>query len=87
MISVISAEYVEDYSVSFTFNDGKTGVVDLSDTLWGPMFEPLKDVNEFKKFTVSSIFDTICWENGADISPEYLYERVKSIEVESPVSR
>jgi hypothetical protein len=77
MISVVSAEYVEGYTVLFRFNDGKTGKVDLSDTLWGPMFEPLKDINEFKRFSVSSLFDTICWENGADISPEYLYERAE----------
>ncbi|MBC8183021.1 DUF2442 domain-containing protein [candidate division KSB1 bacterium] len=32
-----------------------------------------KDVSEFKKVRVS--FDTIEWENGFDLDPEFLYEK------------
>ena len=37
-------------------------------------FEPLKNIEYFKKVKVDEEIETICWENGADFSPEYLYE-------------
>ena len=46
------------------------------DELWGKVFEPLKQLNLFKKFKISEVMNTIEWENGADISPEFLYEKL-----------
>ncbi|MEE4355807.1 MAG: DUF2442 domain-containing protein [Desulfococcaceae bacterium] len=56
-----------------TFNDGKTGTVDLAQSLTGKVFDPLKDMKMFSRFTVDKELDTIVWPNGADIAPEYLY--------------
>ena len=36
----------------------------------GVVFEPLKDLNFFKRFSVK--YNTVEWENGADFAPEYL---------------
>ena len=58
------------------FNDGTSGVVDLTDALWGPMFEPLRDVGLFRRLAVSDSLHTLFWENGADLAPEYLYEKL-----------
>ena len=52
------------------------GIVDLQDELYGPIFEPLKEITFFKKFELNSDLNTILWYNGADFAPEYLYERV-----------
>jgi len=71
LIKVIDAKYVEGYKIKFKFNDGKTKVIDFKDQLWGEMFEPLKDIEYFKKFKLNPF--TIEWENGADFAPEYLY--------------
>jgi hypothetical protein len=60
------------------FNDGVSGEIDLKDTLWGPVFEPLRDPAEFKKFRVDPVMETIAWENGADLAPEYLYDHLKT---------
>jgi hypothetical protein len=77
MLKIIKAEYLEDYKIKIEFDNNENGIVNLSEILWGPIFEPLKDINEFKKFKISKIFNTIVWDNGADVAPEYLYEILK----------
>jgi hypothetical protein len=76
MLEVTSAEYVDGYRIRVRFNDGQEGVVDLSSTLWGPVFEPLRDFELFRRFHVSNVLHTIQWENGADLAPEYLLEQI-----------
>ena len=76
MLEVTSAEYVDGYRIRLSFNNGETGVVDLQDSLWGPMFEPLKDIDEFKRFRVSEVVHTLCWENAADLAPEFLHAKM-----------
>lgn len=71
LIKIISADYVVDYKIHLKFNDGKSKIVDLKDELWGEVFEPLRDINYFKKFSLNPF--TIEWENGADFAPEFLY--------------
>ena len=72
-IFVKNAKYIEDYKIEIEFSDNKKGVVDLSDDLYGEVFEPLKDKNIFSKIKVDEDLETITWENGADLAPEYLY--------------
>lgn len=68
------AEYLRDYQILVTFEDGKTGVVDLRHELWGEVFEPLRDIELFRRFRFDPDLDTIVWPTGADLAPEYLYE-------------
>ena len=74
---VEEAKYVRDYVVWVRFRDGISGEVDLSDELHGEVFEPLLDLTYFKNFTIHPELHTLTWENGADFSPEFLYESVK----------
>mgnify|MGYP006280826897 CR=1 FL=1 len=74
---LIEAEYLRDYTIHLRFADGTEGDVDLSQELYGEIFEPLKDIELFRQFTVHPEFHTLCWPNGADIAPEFLYEKVK----------
>lgn len=71
ILHVTDAKYVDGYRVALTFNDGVKKVVDLKDQLWGEMFEPLNDIENFKRFHISPL--TIEWYNGADFAPEFLY--------------
>jgi hypothetical protein len=71
-----SAEYLSGCRIRLRFADGKAGEIDVADQLWGEVFEPLKDPSIFKRFRVDEELNTICWETGADLAPEYLYERV-----------
>ena len=68
------AEYLREYKILVTFDDGKRGVIDLERELWGEVFEPLRDVGLFRRFRFDAELDTIVWPTGADLAPEYLYE-------------
>jgi hypothetical protein len=76
MLHVTRADHLEGFKVRVFFNNGEDGVVDLSEALWGPVFEPLKDPNRFREFRVSEVLHTIAWENGADFAPEFLYDKM-----------
>ena len=77
MVKLIEARYVRDYVVWLRFDDGTTGEVDLSDRLYGPIFEPLKALEFFQSFAVHPELWTLVWPNGADFAPEFLHERVR----------
>ena len=53
LIKVIDAEYIRDYQIVLTFNDGTHEVVDLKNSLDGPVFEPLKKLENFKNFKLN----------------------------------
>jgi len=72
-LHVKEAKYLRDYRIEISFNNGKTGIADLSDTLEGEIFLPLKNIKEFSSFEVDKELATIVWPNGADLAPEYLY--------------
>jgi hypothetical protein len=74
MLEVVSAEYIADYRIRIRFNDGEEGVVNLSEALWGPVFEPLKEPDFFRRFEVSKVLHTLRWPNDADLAPEYLHD-------------
>ncbi|MBX3057799.1 MAG: DUF2442 domain-containing protein [Anaerolineae bacterium] len=73
-LHVNQVQYLSDYKLRLTFNDGLVMDVDLKDELLGPVFEPLKDVHFFQQVAVNSETNTIEWPNGADFAPEFLRE-------------
>ena len=77
MIFVAEARHLHDYVIWLRFSDGTIGEVDLADDLHGPMFEPLRDPDLFRTVRLDRDLDTIAWDNGADLAPEYLRERVR----------
>lgn len=72
LLEIERAEYIKDYTLKIYFNNGEIRIADLSASLNGQIFEPLKDLAFFKKYEIK--FNTIEWENGADFAPEYLYD-------------
>ncbi len=76
MLNIVKADYINDFKVKVLFNDGLEKTVDLKDYIHSkkhPFFQPLKKIEEFKKFLVHR---TLIWDNGADIAPEYLHDKV-----------
>lgn len=72
-LHIIAARYTDNYKIAIEFNNGCQGIVDLSESLQGQLFEPLQDLALFQQFEVDQELGTICWSNGADFAPEYLY--------------
>ena len=70
LLWVTKAEYADEYKLLLTFSNRMEKCVDLKDSLYGEVFEPLRDVEKFKRFSLSDW--TVEWENGADFAPEYL---------------
>jgi len=76
ILHVTEASYEKDYVVRLKFNDGAEGFVDLASELYGEMFAPLRDKKQFKAFRVDPELGTIVWDNGADLAPEFLHDRL-----------
>jgi hypothetical protein len=74
---VMEARYVRDYVVWLRFRDGTAGEVNLGPELWSEVFEPLRDVQYFRTFTVHPQFHTLVWPNDADFAPEFLHDAVR----------
>jgi len=69
-----NVEYIGGFRLRLTFRDGTVKDVDLEHHLDGEIFEPLKDIDFFKSVRVNEDLDTIAWSNGADMSPDFLFE-------------
>lgn len=73
MIWVVEAEYIREHRLKLTFSDGAAGEVDLGPMIAAdhrPIARQLLDESLFKRFSVA--MDTVVWENGFDLAPEYL---------------
>ncbi|MFO1020871.1 MAG: DUF2442 domain-containing protein [Planctomycetales bacterium] len=78
MSRVVTVTALEDYSLEVIFEDGVRGVICLKDRLFGLMFEPLLDKVQFGKVFVDE-FGAVAWANGADLAPDALYERIRTL--------
>ena len=76
MYKLLKVSPLDAYKVELHFDDGVSGIVDLSPRLFGPIFEPLKDPALFMKATVDE-FGAVCWPNGADLAPDALHEQLR----------
>ena len=76
-LHVKEAKHLHDYVLWLRFNEGAEGEIDLDRELEGEVFGPLKDPQMFQKFHVDPELETVVWENGADLAPEFLYENMR----------
>jgi hypothetical protein len=78
MVWIVKAELKDNYKVFMEFNDGINGVIDFKEKLDNDHRPIIKDLLDLDKFrTVKVGLDTLCWDNGVDFAPEYLYEKIK----------
>jgi len=72
---LISAQYIGGYCLRLAFSDGIEAELCFEDELNGGVFEALRDKNYFRTFLFREQFGSIEWDNGADFSPEMLYQK------------
>lgn len=92
MLRVSKVKYLNDYNLQIHFSDGKTKVVNLENVVkdGGYYFKPLTDIKKFKNVDIDEFNYTICWSNGAELSPDTLYEmgvKVKKTTRKVPLKR
>jgi len=66
----------DDYTLTVVFDNGEKGVLDLKQMLDFGVFKDLKDPDTFNRVHVA--FDTIEWECGVDLDPEFVYAKCMS---------
>ena len=76
-ISIVNADYVKDYIVKLSFNDGTSKVIDFGTFLLKhnhPQFNSYKEISRFKTFRIEN--GNIVWGKNWDlIFPVYdLYQ-------------
>ena len=76
MPRVQSVRVLDDYRLFVRFDDGTEGEVELRERLFGPVFEPLRDVRVFTQAFVDE-YGAIAWPNGADLAPDAIYEQLR----------
>ena len=71
---VISAKHRGDYRIEVVFDDGKRGVVDLSEyAARGGVFGRFRDMAFFRDFHINEELGVLAWGDDLDIAPETLY--------------
>ncbi len=75
MPSVARIEVRQGHTLYVEFADGIAGEVDLSERLFGPTFEPLRDLNLFRQARIDE-FGAVAWPNGADLAPDALHRQL-----------
>ncbi len=80
-LHITEVTYLKKYQLRLTFNNDIIKDVDLTDELYGEIFEPLKDVVFFKQVAINPDTKTVEWPNGADFAPEFLYDVGQEIRI------
>lgn len=71
MLEIRAVEPLAGRSVRMTLSDGSVVERDLTDLLWGPVFEPIiSDDDVFRSMSVD--YGTLTWPGDVDIAPETL---------------
>lgn len=73
---VVNVKYIEGYKLKITFENGRTGVVDLQEyAKMKGVFKRFLDIEYFKRAYVNDELGILCWPDGVDIAPETLYSK------------
>jgi hypothetical protein len=72
---VVHVRVLADYRLHLRFDDGMEGEVDVSQIVpFDGVFEPLRELDFFRRVRLDPEAGTICWPNETDLAPETLYQ-------------
>jgi hypothetical protein len=63
----------QDFSLALVFDTGVEGILDMKPYLDFGVFNRLKDYNSFRRVRV--VFDTLEWDCGVDLDPEFIHAK------------
>lgn len=66
-----------DFVLSVVFDNGEHGVLDMKGFLDFGVFQRIKSIDAFRRVRVA--FDTIEWDCGVDLDPEFVYAKCKGV--------
>lgn len=67
----------KDYVLSIIFDNGEYGILDMKEILDFGIFKRIKNYEAFSRVRVA--FDTIEWDCGIDLDPEFVYAKCKGV--------
>lgn len=73
ILKIVKAEYVKDYVLRLTFNNGEIRLMDFLPLMDKGICKKLLDLDYFKSFTLDPF--TVDWNNEVGFAPRFLYER------------
>ena len=82
ILAITAAEYIEDYKLRLTFNNGVVRIVDFVPLMQKGICKKLQDKDYFRAYTLDPF--TVDWNNEIGFAPEYLYEIGTYSENEEP---
>jgi hypothetical protein len=71
---VESFEQVGPHALRITFSDGLSRVINFGPVLFGELFGPLRDADEFARARIDQETGTLVWPSGADFDPAILHD-------------
>jgi Protein of unknown function (DUF2442) len=71
---VTAVEIIGRYTLRLTFDDGRKQVINFEPVLYGPVFEPLRELSLFNQVRLNQDTGTIEWPTGADFNPIVLHD-------------
>ena len=69
--SIVQVVPHDDHTLSIVFEDGRNGVLDIKPLLEFGVFKRISPLEEFNQVRIA--FDSIEWDCGVDLDPEYVY--------------
>ena len=76
-LAVVEVQPDRNYMLHLTFENGEKRLFDMKPYLNNGIFADLKDIGLFNSVKVR--FDTIEWDNEADMDPEFLYKESRRL--------
>ncbi len=81
--AVVNVVPRDNYQIYIEFDNDECGILNMEPYLDFGIFSKIKDQSLFAKVRVS--FDTIEWENGIDLDPQFVYDKcIKEKRVTKP---
>jgi hypothetical protein len=76
--AVVSVRPNKDFSLAVVFEDGAEGVLDMKPYLDFGVFKKIKNFEQFQRVRIA--FDTVEWECGVDLDPEFIRAKCRIVE-------